>query len=191
MNKLLFILFFNFLMSDELVNNSELWSIIQKKFNIELAKDFSNQDATAWLGHFAPKRNINVYQYGKDVSGKGGEGKTIKLYSGSILSSIIRGRLPAKLMAKTVFKRLKDQDYQESKIELLGILLKNDRLKAYVRFERINTLGEVYQTARGIYTLIEIDGKWYISEMSTYDDIEEINALVGYDKMWVPGNNNY
>tara|TARA_B100001250_G_scaffold412133_1_gene442559 strand:+ start:607 stop:1170 length:564 start_codon:yes stop_codon:yes gene_type:complete len=165
-------------------NNLDLWIEMQQKFTINYARDFSNQSTEEWLKYFAPNKKINVYQYGKDISRENNKGKTIKIYSGSILSSLIRGRLPAKLMARTIFKRLKKQDYKKSNIELLGILKSNDKLMVYVRFDRINNKNKIYQSARSLYTLVKINQDWYIIEMSTYDDIEEVNNLVNYDAMW-------
>ena len=167
-------------------SDSELWPIIQKKFNNDLAKDFTNQDVESWLEYFAPNKKINIYQYGSDVSGENGDGQTIKVYTGPFLCSIVRGRMPAKLMAKTVFKRLKKQDYKKSRVELLAILQKDSTLSAYVRFERINSSGKVYQSAKSVYTMTNINEEWYIIEMSTYDDSFKTNEVVGYDKMWYP-----
>ena len=89
-----------------------------------------------------------MYQYGKDVTGKNNNGKTIKLYNGNIISSFIRLRIPAKIMAKTLFSRLKKQNYKESKIELLGILIEDNSVMAYIRFDRINNSDEIQQELR-------------------------------------------
>ena len=78
---------------------------------------------------------IHVYFIVRKINNNG---KTIKLYNGNIISSFIRLRIPAKIMAKTLFSRLKKQNYKESKIELLGILIEDNSVMAYIRFDRIN-----------------------------------------------------
>jgi len=183
--KFILVLLFNILLSDvNLENDLELWNQMHQKFTIDLARDFSNRDVDAWLNYFAPNTKINIYQYGDDVSGNTGKGKTIKVYSGNFFSSMIRGRFPASLMAKTVFKKLSKQDYKKSNIQLLGILKDKGNIKVYVRFERINELEEVYQTARSVYTLIRIGEDWFINAISTYDDSESINERVNYNQMY-------
>ena len=185
MKQIILIIIISILMpNSNLENNLDLWLKIQQKFTIDYARDFSDQNVEAWLKYFAPNKKINIYQYGKDVAGKNNKGKIVKVYSGSIFSSIFNGRLPAKLMAKTVFRRLRKQDYKKSNIELLGILKSDDKLLVYVRFDRINNKNKIYQSARSLYTLIKINKDWRIIEMSTYDDTEEVNSLVNYNAMW-------
>ena len=184
MTKIILLLLYNFTFLNALSNNDwELWNAMEKKFTIDYANDFSNQDLESWLSYFAPNTKININQYDEHATKKSGESKTIKVYSGNILSSIIRGRIPAKLMAKTLFGKLKEQNYQKSNIELLGISKKNDHLLVYARFERINSFGNIYHSARGLYTLKKINTVWYIIEMSTYDDTKITDQLVGFDQM--------
>ena len=166
------------------VYNSNLWSMLEKKFTIDYANDFSSQDIDKFISYFAPNQKIDLYQYGKDVTGNNNNGKHIKLFNGNAISSLIRLRIPARLMAKTLFNRLKEQNYQKSKIELLGILIEDHSVKAYIRFDRLNQSEEVYQSARGLYKLIHINNDWFITEMSTYDDNDNVNSLVSYDKMF-------
>ena len=166
-------------------NNINLWSILERKFTIDYANDFSSQDIHKFISYFAPNEKIDLYQYGKDVTGNKDDGKHIKLFNGNVISSLIRLRIPARLMAKTLFNKLKEQNYKKSKIELLGISIEEHFVKAYIRFDRINKSEEVYQSARGIYKLIHINNDWFIKEMSTYDDDDNsVNSLVGFDKMF-------
>ena len=180
-----------FMLNHAFLNTNEvayidLWLSLKQRLTIDYVNDFSNQDVEAYLDYFAPNEKINIYQYGQDASGKGGKGKTIKIYSGNWFSSIIRGRLPARLMAKTLFSRLKNQDYKKSKIKLLGISKQKNQMLAYARFERINNSGNIYQSARGLYTLIHTNNDWHIVEISTYDDNENTDTLVDYESMWNP-----
>ena len=163
----------------------ELWKILEHKFCVNLKNDFSNKDITSWLNHFAPNKKINVFQHGK--------GKTTKIYTGNLLNSILNGRIPAKLMAKIYFRKLAKQNYSHSDIELLGIQqnAENESLaKIQIRFLRFDTSGKMYESAVGIYELIEINGKWYISEMSIYDDNESALSSVDLSKMWIPEKEN-
>ena len=89
-------------------------------------------------------------------------------------------------MAKTLFSRLKKENYKESKIELLGILIEDNSVMAYIRFDRINNSEVIYQSARGVYRLININNDWYITEMRTYDDDDSVDTLIDYDKMFKP-----
>lgn len=183
------LLFFSNLLSNsesKSKNEIDLWTVLEKKLTIDYANDFSSQNVEKFISYFAPNRKINLYQYGKDVTGGNNNGKTIKLYNGNIISSFIRLRIPAKIMAKTLFNRLKKQSYKESKIELLGILIEDNSVTAYIRFDRINNSEDIYQSARGVYRLININNDWYITEMRTYDDDDSVDTLIGYDKMLKP-----
>lgn len=172
--------------TDEIELN-KLWEILAQKFSTDLNIAFSNKDVEGYLNHFVPNKKINIYQYGKDATGKKGKGKTIKIYTGNLLSSLIKGRIPAKLMAKILFKRLTEQNYSHSEIELLGIQ-KDQEVENHaftkIRFKRFNMSGKMYQSAIGIYALTEIKGKWYINEMSIYDD--KVITKVDLNKMWHP-----
>jgi len=165
----------------------ELWGVLDQKFSGELNIAFSNKDVEGWLNHFVPNKKINVYQYGNDATGKKGKGKTIKIYTGNLFSSLIKGRIPAKLMAKILFKRLTRQNYSHSEIELLGIQ-KDQKTEnhafAQTRFKRFNLSGKMYQSAIGIYALTEIKGKWYINEMSIYND--KTISKVDLNRMYYP-----
>ena len=57
---------------------------------------------------------------------------------------------------------------------------------AYIRFDRINNSEVIYQSARGVYRLININNDWYITEMRTYDDDDSVDTLIDYDKMFKP-----
>ena len=176
-------------MSQQSIEMADLWSALKEKFCQKLKQDFSNKDVEGWLHHFAPNEKINVYQYGKDVTGKTGQGKTIKIFTGSIFAAFIRGRIPAKLMAKTIFKRLAKQDYSHSEIELLGIQTDNnttDRATACVQFERFNKSGEIYTTAVALYSLKLQQGRWSIYELAVYDEIQDLPQNKCPEKMWQP-----
>lgn len=163
----------------------ELWKIIEHKFCVVLKKDFSNKDVNGWLKHFAPNKKINVYQHGN--------GKTTKIYTGNLLNSILNGRIPAKLMAKIYFKKLAKQNYSHSDIELLGIQQNaenENQVKIQIRFLRFDSSGKMYESAVGIYELIRINGKWYIIEMSIYDDNESALSSIDLSKMWFPEKEN-
>lgn len=168
---------------------SELWAVLEMKFCIDLKNDFSNKDVQGWINHFAPRQKVNVYQHGKDATGKAGKGKTIKIFTGGIFPSLIRGCIPAKIMAKVIFKRLLEQDYSHSKIELLGIQISMDDIhksKVHIKFERFNTSGKMYESAIGLYSLVEINKKWHISEMSIYDNNDELALSFDLREMWRP-----
>jgi len=163
----------------------ELWRILEHKFCVDLKNDFSNKDVIGWLNHFAPNKKINIYQHGK--------GKTTKIYTGNLLNSILNGRIPAKLMATIYFRKLAKQNYNHSEIELLGIQKNTENesiTKVHIRFLRFNTSGEMYESAVGIYELIENNGNWYIVEMSIYDDNESALPSVDLSKMWFPEKEN-
>jgi len=179
------LLFFSNLLSKS-KNEIHLWTVLEKKITIDYANDFSSQNVEKFISYFAPNRKINLYQYGKELTGENNNGKIIKLYNGNIISSFIRLRIPAKIMAKTLFSRLKKQNYKESKIELLGILIEDNSVMAYIRFDRINNSEVIYQSARGVYRLININNDWYITEMRTYDDDDSVDTLIDYDKMFKP-----
>ncbi|MBK53080.1 MAG: hypothetical protein CMG58_00430 [Candidatus Marinimicrobia bacterium] len=183
MKKTIFILTLGLLLSN---SNSDLWSTMKNKFEVDLVQHYIDYDYQAFYNYFAPNHKINVYQFGSDKTGKGGSGKNLKIYTGNIFSSLIRGRIPGKIFVKTFFNRLKDQDYKKSNIELLGILKDDDKLLVYIRFERVNNTDQIYLSARAVYTLSYINQDWLTTEMSTYDDIEETNSRIGFDKMWKP-----
>ena len=168
------------------INEDELWKVIEKKIAIDYASDFSSQDPERFINYFAPNSKINVYQYGKDVSSEHSHRKPLRFYNGNVFSSLIRFRIPINLMAKTLFRRLKKQNYKESKIDLLGLALENNFIGAYLRYDRVNKDNFVYHSARGFYKLKKISGVWYIIEMNTYHDSDAVNTLVGYDRMMKP-----
>ena len=68
----------------------------------------------------------------------------------------------------------------------MGILIEDNSVMAYIRFDRINNSEDIYQSARGVYRLININNDWYITEMRTYDDDDSVDTLIGYDKMMKP-----
>lgn len=167
------------------------WERLHQKFCVDYIKVFSNKDVDGWLAHMVPNKGIDVYQFGKDVAGKNGKGKTIKVYNGNVFSSLLKGRIPAKLMAKTVFKRLAKQDYSHSEMELLGIEKspkKENQTSVLFRFKRFDRTGNMYQSAIGHYSLAEIENEWLISEMSVYDDTDQLSSIVDLSKMWHPDN---
>ncbi|SMD32233.1 hypothetical protein SAMN04488029_0576 [Reichenbachiella faecimaris] len=171
------------------VELKELWEKLYHKFCIEYNNDFSNQDVDGWLSHFVPNQKINVYQYGIDATGKKGKGKTIKIYTGSIFSSLIKGRISAKLMAKIVFKRLAKQNYSHSETELLGIqnnINTKSKVKAHFSYKRFNAQGEMYDSGIGLYSLLKVKNQWLINEMSVYDTHDEFNSRVDLSQIWHP-----
>lgn len=180
------LLFLNPLFSNENQELIQLWQKMEKKFTIDLKNDFSNKNIKGYLSYFAPNSNINIYQLGKDTSGKNGKGKTIKVFNGNIFCSIFRARIPAKIMAKTLFKRLAKQNYKNSEIQLLAIDYNDGILKGYIRIERYNTMNEKYMSAKGLYTFKNINQEWYITEISTFDDNSLSDNLVDLKNMWYP-----
>ncbi len=92
-------------------------------------------------------------------------------------------------MAKIVFKKLTNQNFHHSEIELLGIQKNNkdkNQIIAHIRFERFNMSGKVFEAGIGIYCLTKIKEKWYINEMSIYDDNDEAISKVNLNEMWHP-----
>ena len=168
------------------INEDELWNVIEKKIAIDYASDFSSQDPERFIKYFAPNSKINVYQYGKDISSEHSHRKSLRFYNGNVFSSLIRFRIPINLMAKTLFRRLKKQNYKESNIDLIGLAIENNFIGAYIRYDRVNKDNIVYHSARGYYKLKKIFGVWYIIEMNTYRDSEAVNTIVGYDRMMKP-----
>ena len=163
----------------------ELWKILENKFCVDLKRDFSNKDISAWLNHFVPNEKINIYQHGK--------GKTTKIYTGNLFNSLLNGRIPAKLMAKIYFRKLAKQNYNHSEIELLGIRqnTKNESLvEVHIRFLRYDNSGRMYESAMGLYTLVKRENLWLIKEMSVYDDNENTMDLVNLRNMWFPEKEN-
>ena len=155
---------------------SDLWKTMVKKFSVEVANDFSKQDVTAYATHFLPNSMLTIFQYGEDASGKLGKGKHLKIYTGGLFSSLLKGRIPYKLMAKVAFKRLRIDHYSHSKIYVLGIAQNptdSHQIRVLNKFERFNTSGEIFKTSLGIYSLQNTSGKWYINEISIYDDTPE------------------
>ena len=167
-------------------NDDALWKVIEKKIAVDYASDFSSQDPERFIKYFAPNSKIDVYQYGKDILSEHSHSKPMRFYNGNVFSSLIRFRIPIALMAKTLFRRLKKQNYKESKIDLLGLTIENNFIGAYLRYDRLNKDNIVYYSARGYYKLKKIFGVWYIIEMNTYRDSEAVNTLVGYDRMMKP-----
>ena len=163
----------------------ELWKILENKFCVDLKRDFSNKDITSWINHFVPNEKVNIYQHGK--------GKTTKIYTGNLISSLLNGRIPAKLMAKIYFQKLAKQDYSHSDIELLGIRQNTeneDLAEVHIRFLRYNSSGRMYESAMGLYSLVNRKSLWLIKEMSIYDDNENSMDLVDLSQMWVPEKEN-
>ena len=163
-----------------------IWNELYHKFCIELKKDFSDQNIPAWLSHFKPNATIKVYQYGKDATGKSGKGKNINVYTGSWVSSLIAFKIPAKLMAKSLFRRLRKQDYSRSDIHLLGIHSTENHVTAHIRFERFNTSGKKYHIAHGLYNLEKSDALWHITEMRVYDNEDDLKKNMIYSSLWHP-----
>ena len=60
----------------------------------------------------------------------------------------------------------------------------------HIRFLRFNTIGEMYESAIGIYELIEINETWYITELKIYNDNESAMSSVDLSKMWFPKKEN-
>ena len=74
------LLFFSNLLSNSISkskNEIHLWTVLEKKITIDYANDFSSQKVEKFISYFAPNRKINLYQYGKDVTGKNNNGNTI------------------------------------------------------------------------------------------------------------------
>ncbi len=164
-----------------------LWRPLQKKFCHDLRKDFSNKDVAGWLAHFVPNSKVDVFQNGSDVTGKNGESKTVKVFTGGFLASLFKGRIPAKVMASVLFKRLSKQGYAHSEIQLLGIRSHSDtQAQAHVYFERYNQAGEMYEAAVGLYSLKLVQGAWLIYAISTFDDSAALAAAVDIRDMWRP-----
>ena len=163
----------------------ELWRILEHKFCVNLKNAFSNKDVKGWLNHFAPNKKINVYQHGNR--------KITKIYTGNLLNSMLNGRIPAKVMATIFFRKLAKQNYSHSEIELLGIQKNTEnenQTKVHIRFLRFNTIGKMYESAIGIYELIEINETWYITELKIYNDNESAMSSVDLSKMWFPKKEN-
>lgn len=159
----------------------ELWKILEHKFCVDLKNDFSNKDIKAWINHFVPNEKVNIYQHGK--------GKTTRIYTGNLFSSLINVRIPAKLMAKIYFQKLKKQNYSHSEIELLGIrqnVENENTAEAHIRFLRYDNSGRMYESAMGLYSLVKRKNLWLIKEMSIYDD--DVNSMdsVNLSDMWRP-----
>ena len=172
---------------------TELWKTIEYKFNIDLKNDFSNKNVEGWLSHFIPNKKIYISQFGKDATGKRGKGKTIKIYTGNLFSSLVKGCIPAKLMGKIVFKRLSKQNFSHSEVELLGIqknIETENQITAHFRYKRFNNLGGMFESAIGIYALAEIKGKWFINAVSIYDDNDKEISKVNLSEMWYPKKQN-
>jgi len=159
----------------------ELWEKLHQKFCVDLKNDFSNKNVKGWLNHFMPNEKINIYQHNK--------GKTTKIYTGNLLKSIINGRIPAKLMANVYFQKLAKQNYSYSNIDLLGIQHdpeNNKLVKVHIKFFRYDTLGKMYESAVGIYTLNKVANSWLIKEMSIYADNDQIVSKINLSEMWHP-----
>ena len=166
-----------------------LWSDLHEKYAVQLKADFSSQSPERWLSHFAPHHRIDVSQNGRDVTGKSGKGKTMRVYTGGWISSLLTGRIPAKLMAKILFKRLAKQNYSHSEVDLHGIQYHTgteEQSQALVAFKRFNTMGEAYESAAVIYNMIARDGTWLICGLSTYDGLEQVASLGKSEAFWNP-----
>lgn len=168
---------------------SDLWASLNVKFCDDLRQAFSARDIDGWLGHFYRNRKVDVLQFGQDVTGKAGTGKTVHVYTGGWLGALKSGRLPMKVMAKVLFKRLSDQGYSRSHIDLLGVRFVGEnemRAEALVSFERINHAGEAYASAVVVYCL-EWDGnEWLITKLSNYDAIEDLPSENAPASFWRP-----
>ena len=167
----------------------KLWSVLHNKFCVELKEDFSSKNAERWLNHFAQGQKIDVHQYGKDLTGKSGKGKTIRLFTGNWFTALLKGRIPATLMAKMVFKRLAKQNYSHSEVDLLGIqfdAVENQRAKALVAFTRVNQSGETYESAIVVYSLLLEHNRWLINQLVTYDTLDQLPAEEKPKDFWKP-----
>lgn len=168
---------------------SALWSALHSKFCESLKHAFSNQDIDAWLKHFYPNQKVDVLQFGQDVTGKSGAGNTVKVFTGGWPRSLMNGRLPMKVMAQVLFKRLNKQGYSHSEINLLGVRMDDvseNNATALVSFERVNHSGEQYASAVVVYSLKQIDGDWLITQLANYDKVDDLPNAYTPASLWRP-----
>ena len=167
------------------------WDVIDEKFTVHLKAHFSNLDLDGWLSHFANGHSIDINQFEGD-SQYIKNPKKYRLYYGSLPMSLLRFRIPLKLMASKLFSKLKNESYKKSEIYLLGIHLEDDvNAFAYVKFDRYNNSNSIYYSAKALYKLIKVNSEWYITQISTYNNNEYSDKLVGFDKFWYPNKVNH
>lgn len=165
----------------------EIWSTVDHRICKEYKDVFTRKDPEGWLSFFSPKSNINVYQYTKGDNSSKQKVKNYKLFNGKLFTSMLRGRMPAKVMASVTFKKLEKQSYSYSEMQLSGInIVDSNNLAAKIKFQRFNQSDLEYERSIAIYNLEKIDNNWYIKEMHIYEENKENLSLLDSDDFWHP-----
>lgn len=84
------------------------------------------------------------------MTGKGGSGNTIRVFTGGWWTALRHGRLPMKVAASALFKRLDQEGYSHSHLYLNGVRFVDgdeSRAQALVSFDRFDQHGERYASA--------------------------------------------
>lgn len=172
-----------------LANMSELWFALEHKFCESLSTAFSARDIEAWLEHFHSNMKIDIQQFGRDVTGKVGSGQTIKVFTGGWFNALRHGRLPMKIAASALFKRLDKEGYSHSHMYLDGVRFVEDnssRAQALVSFDRFNQQGENYMSAVVVYDVSHNDNTWLINRLMNYDAITDLPPEHSRESYWQP-----
>jgi hypothetical protein len=173
------------------MNIETLWADIQHRLCVDYARAFSQRDVAALRDIYCPNSVVTLHQLGRSKSGRAGKGKTIAIDTGSLLTALLRWRIPATLAVKAMFRRLEKQGYDHSEINLLAIADLSavggpPRARANCSFERFRGDGESYEKGFALYNLAKIDGAWRITEIWTYDDLNAAPPGLHLDKLTRP-----
>ncbi|MEN1727477.1 MAG: hypothetical protein AAGJ52_03465 [Pseudomonadota bacterium] len=169
------------------MNRETLQAELEARLCGDYARAFSERDVAALASIYRPNSVVIFHQLGEDKSGRGGKGKDVALYNGSMLAALLRLTIPASLGARTLFKRLRKRDYGHSTIQLLAFedlsTAGQHRARVNCSFERFRRNGDSLETGYGLYLMEKIDGLWRISEIWIYDDINAPPAELQLDRL--------
>ncbi|CAA0166985.1 hypothetical protein [Tenacibaculum maritimum] len=154
------------------VDEVAVWDILRYKFEMDLPLVFSKLDESGWISHFVQDRVVSINDYTSE------EEKITTFYTGGFFGSVWNTKLPASILAKVFFRRLKSSGYLYTRVKLLGITIKDaNHVDAQIFFERFNTSRELMSTSYGLYKLENVEGEWGISEMNLYPNTDETRAF--------------
>ena len=165
----------------------KIWSDVNNRLCKELKDTFSQLDAAGWVSFFVDNKVVTIIQHSQDMSGKGGKGKNIRIYNGSLLGALFRRAYPAKSMAKKVMKRMVKNGYDNSKMKLIGIQVLDDGVvNSLAYIERLDKTGNVYEKSFAIYRLVEINEIYYIQNMELFEDLNNPPEGMDLKDYWRP-----
>jgi len=171
----------------------QLHSALDQRLCQDLKAAFSHQDETAYLSFFVPDAEVVFEQHGQDMSGKGGAGKTVRVFTGSWFGAVLRRCLPAALMIKIVFRRFNKRRYSHSEMTLMGVRYAEgnteDVAQALVEIERFDLDGHRYEVTMAAYTMRKLTD-WQIESVMLFDELDSPPSTLESDAFWRPATDN-